>query len=201
MQLDRCDADVRHGRPQAPFSKVLEVLRRHRALDGDRLAEDVVLVSIGDHFDYDLRDPRAAGAEGLKILRWLASHEPAQVRLLLGNHDVSRVMELATISDDEFERARALATSIDETEREERQGRRTRARRSRSTSPRFRRLPPPGVIGRDYASFTSEQRTLVMELLLAGRFHLAHDGRDARWQRRAPHPRRRDRARARACSA
>jgi hypothetical protein len=163
------------GDPQAPFSKVLDVLRWHRALDGERLANDVVLVSIGDHFDYDLRDPRAAGQEGLKILRWLASHDPAQVRLLLGNHDVSRVMELATISDDEFERARSLATSIDETERADGRGA-ARERTIKEYEPAFPSLPPPGVIGRDYASFTSEQRTLVKELLLAGRFHLATTG-------------------------
>jgi hypothetical protein len=163
------------GDPQAPFSKVLDVLRWHRALDGERLAKDVVLVSIGDHFDYDLRDPRAAGQEGLKILRWLASHDPTQVRLLLGNHDVSRVMELATISDGDFERARILATSIDETERADGRGA-ARERTIKEYEPAFPSLPPPGVIGRDYASFTSEQRALVMELLLAGRFHLATTG-------------------------
>ena len=42
------------GDPQAPFAKVLEVLDHHHALDDDKLASDVVLVSIGDHFDYDL---------------------------------------------------------------------------------------------------------------------------------------------------
>ena len=51
------------GAPQAPFAKTLEVLATHRALDGDRLAPDVVLVSIGDHFDYDLNDPDTAGEE------------------------------------------------------------------------------------------------------------------------------------------
>ena len=56
------------GDPQAPFSKLLEVLDRHQALDGDRLASDVVLVSIGDHFDYDLIDWHAAGQDGLKFL-------------------------------------------------------------------------------------------------------------------------------------
>lgn len=163
------------GDPQAPFAKVLEVLDRHHALAGDRLAPDVTLVSIGDHFDYDLRDPRTAGEEGLKILRWLASHDAAQVRLLLGNHDVSRVMELATISDEEFERARILAMAIDETERADGKGA-ARERTIKEYEPAFPTLPPPGVIGRDYASFSSEQRTLVMELLLAGRFHLATTG-------------------------
>jgi len=153
------------GDPQAPFAKVLEVLLWYRALDGDRLASDVVLVSIGDHFDYDVRDPRTAAQEGLKLLRWLASHDSEQAVLLLGNHDAARVMELATIDDARFEAARTLAREVDEHKRSEDEYREA-----------FPDLPPPGVIGRDYASFTSEQRALVMELLLAGRFHLARSG-------------------------
>jgi hypothetical protein len=84
-------------------------------------------------------------------------------------------MELATITDAEFERARTLATAIDETERADGKGA-ARERTIKEYEPAFPTLPPPGVIGRDYASFTSEQRTLVMELLLAGRFHLATTG-------------------------
>jgi hypothetical protein len=163
------------GDPQAPFAKTLEVLAMHRALDGERLAKDVVLVSIGDHFDYDLRDPGTAAREGLTALRWLASHDRHQAIMLLGNHDASRVMELATISDDEFARARALARSIDDTERTH-GTEAARERVAREFVPAFPALPPPGVIGRDYASFTSEQRALVMELLLAGRFRLAAAG-------------------------
>jgi hypothetical protein len=171
------------GDPQAPFAKVLEVLRWHGALDGDRIARDVVLVSIGDHFDYDLRNPQVAAREGLALLRWLASHPPEQVVLLLGNHDASRVMEMALLSDEQFEQARVLARSIDETERTA--GQDIAAERTRSEwLPIFPELPPPGVLGRDYASFTTEQRALVQELLLAGRFHLAvtaelSDGRTA----------------------
>src|SRR5262249_19653704 len=101
------------GDPQAPFAKLLEVLDRHQALDGDHLASDVVLVSIGDHFDYDLVDSATAGQEGLKFLRWLAGHDPSQVKLLLGNHDVSRVMELVAISDERFAAARAFARALD----------------------------------------------------------------------------------------
>jgi hypothetical protein len=121
------------GDPQAPFAKVLDVLTNHGLLRGERLAPDVVLVSIGDHFDYDASDP-GAGAEGLRTLRWLASHDAEQVVLVLGNHDTARVQELATLTQDG---------------------------------------PPPGVLARDYASFSIEQRALVMQLLLAGRFHLA----------------------------
>jgi hypothetical protein len=163
------------GDPQAPFSKTREVLDAHGALAGDRLASDVVLVSIGDHFDYDLNDPVTAAAEGLRTLRWLADHDPAQVILLLGNHDASRVMELATITDEEFTAARVLARSIDATEKTD--GKEAAIERiAREFVPAHPQLPPPGVVGRDYASFTTEQRTLVMELLLAGRFHLALTG-------------------------
>ncbi len=150
------------GDPQAPFAKVLEVLDRHQLLAGDRLAMDVELVSIGDHFDYDVLDPETAGREGVKLLRWLASHDPSQVRLVLGNHDASRVMELAAFDDTGFATARLFARDIDA-------GTRTVAE-FRATYPQ---LPPPGVIGRDYASFHAEQRALMVELVLAGRFQLA----------------------------
>lgn len=163
------------GDPQAPFAKVLDVLGWHRALAGDRLAPDVVLVSIGDHFDYDLRNPTVAAKEGLQLLRWLASHDPAQVVLLLGNHDASRVMEMARLTDEEFEAARKLARSIDETERTA-GGAAAKERTRTEFSPAFPELPPPGVLGRDYASFTTEQRALVQQLLLAGRFRLACTG-------------------------
>ena len=171
------------GDPQAPFAKVLDVLGWHRALAGDRLAPDVTLVSIGDHFDYDLKHPHDAAREGLQLLRWLASHAPEQAVLLLGNHDASRVMEMAHLTDEQFETARTLARSIDETERTH--GADAAAERTRSEFvPAFPELPPPGVLGRDYASFTTEQRKLVQDLLLAGRFHLARtaelpDGRTA----------------------
>jgi hypothetical protein len=141
------------GDPQGPFAKVLEVLDRHALLAGDRLADDVVLVSIGDHFDYDHRDPAGCAREGLQLLRWLAAHDPAQVHLVLGNHDAARVMELAAISDADF----AVARTCDDA----------------TYAARFGHLPPQHVLARDYAAFTVEQRDLVAELLRAGRFHLA----------------------------
>lgn len=153
------------GDPQAPFAKILAVLDRHHLLSGDRLAPDVELVSIGDHFDYDLLDPETAGKEGVKLLRWLASHDPAQVRIVLGNHDASRVMELIGFDDTGFTTARMFAREIE--------GATRTVAEFRAAYPQ---LPPPGVIGRDYASFHAEQRALVIELLLAGRFALATVG-------------------------
>ena len=44
-------------------------------------------------------------AEGVKIVDWLMAHPAEQVRILLGNHDICRVMEFAHISDAEFETA------------------------------------------------------------------------------------------------
>jgi hypothetical protein len=105
------------------------------------------------------------------------------VVLLLGNHDASRVMEMARLTDEQFETARKLARSIDDTEK--REGEAAAAKRTRDEYvAQFPELPPPGVLGRDYASFTTEQRALVQQLLLAGRFHLARtaelpDGREA----------------------
>ncbi|HEV7555496.1 MAG TPA: hypothetical protein VGO00_08585 [Kofleriaceae bacterium] len=160
------------GDPQAPFAHVLDVLDRHGALAGDRIAPDVTLVSIGDHFDYDLNDPITAGTEGIKLLRWLASHDPRNAIIMLGNHDVSRVMELASIDDPRFAEARVLGRSIDETKK--REGREAADRRERDEfHVQFPELPTYGLASRDYASFSVEQRELVIELLLAGRFELA----------------------------
>jgi hypothetical protein len=150
------------GDPQGPFDKLVEVLAHHGALDGDRLAGDVVLVSIGDHFDYDFRDWHSAGQHGLRFLRWLAGHGAAQVKLLLGNHDASRVMELVAISDERFAAARTFAQALDGDP----------ACDARFLAA-FPELPTSGLAGRDFASFSVEQRALTMELLLAGRFDLA----------------------------
>ncbi|HUJ57580.1 MAG TPA: metallophosphoesterase [Kofleriaceae bacterium] len=141
------------GDPQAPLAKLLAVLERHGALAGDRLADDVVLVSIGDHFDYDPQRAEAASREGLALLGWLAAHDPAQAVLLLGNHDAARVMELAAWSDADH----ALARGLDRD----------------AFAARFPAMPPHGVLARDYAAFSVAQRELVQRLLLAGRFHLA----------------------------
>lgn len=155
------------GDPQAPFARVLEVLEANRALGADgRLAPDVTLVSIGDHFDYDLKHPIEAGREGVAVLRWLASHDPAQVVLLLGNHDTARVMELVGLDDKRFAEARALARAM--------QG---KQESDEDFERRFPDIPTAGLAARDYASYSEEQRELVVELLLAGRFHLALVGR------------------------
>ncbi|MCX5745786.1 MAG: transcriptional regulator, partial [Proteobacteria bacterium] len=155
------------GDPQASFDTVMAVLDAHRLLAGERLAADVHLISIGDHFDYDFDDVVASNANGLRTLAWLASHDAAQTTILLGNHDISRVMELATVDDATFAAARSLA----------------RSSRQAEFGVRYPELVAPGLVARDFASFTVAQRDLVVELLLARRMRLATtatlpDGRD-----------------------
>lgn len=154
------------GDPQGSFAAVMAVLGRHGALaaGGDGLAEGVALVSIGDHFDYDLRDPVTAGAEGLRVLRWLAAAPGAH--LLLGNHDLARVTELASLDDESFAAARALAAEAELDPA-------ATARVDAAFRARFPAVGARGLVGRDYASFSVAQRRAVQALLLAGRFHLA----------------------------
>lgn len=160
------------GDPQAPFAAVMKCLAP--VLDGDRLRADVDLISIGDHFDYDLRAPEVSRREGLRVLRWLASHGD-QVTLLFGNHDAARVTELVGASDQEFAAARALALELEETKRTE--GREAAKRReAEEWLPRFASLSTYGICARDYASFDEEQRDLVASLLAQGKFHLAATG-------------------------
>ena len=163
------------GDPQASFAAVLALLSRYDLIGaGGRLRGDARLISIGDHFDYDLRAPEVSAREGLAVLRWLASHPADQVMLVLGNHDAARVIELARISDATFVAARALALDLEQTKQT--QGRAAaKAREGAEFLPQFP-ISTYGLAARDYASFTTEQRDLVVELLLAGRFHLALTG-------------------------
>ncbi|MEZ4409452.1 MAG: hypothetical protein R3A52_23725 [Polyangiales bacterium] len=43
----------------------MALLDRSGVLKGGRLRDDVHLISVGDHFDYDLRIPDIARGEGL----------------------------------------------------------------------------------------------------------------------------------------
>jgi hypothetical protein len=155
------------GDPQAPFSVFLAILRRHRLLDGgDRLRDEVALVSIGDHFDWGGKDEREEAARsGFLLLAWLASHPADQVALVLGNHDLARVCELLRFDDASFAEAQREADAI------YLDASCDRAREQRFLES-YPELPSAESIARDLATFRSEQRGLVAELLRAGRFCL-----------------------------
>lgn len=148
------------GDPQTSFTRFLRILRGHALLDANgRLRDDVGLVSIGDHFDFDggARSLADVGRDGTDILGWLADYPRDQVVILMGNHDAARVMELSHESDESFARAREVAEKGN----------------LKSFLAEFPRIPTPGIAKVDYSSFAVEQRALVQKLLLAGRMRLA----------------------------
>jgi hypothetical protein len=165
------------GDPQAPFEHFLAILRNHRLLDdSDRLANDVHLISVGDHFDYGTHDLAHVATQGLAILRWLASHSSSQVTIIMGNHDAVRVMEFANVPDDAtFAQAHAAGLRIKKSPNDDAE---------RLFLQEFPSIPTVGYAARDFAAFTVEQRELVQSLLLQGRMVMAaavvlHDGREA----------------------
>ena len=163
------------GDPQSSLDRVLEILDRWDLLGEDgRLAPDAGLLSVGDHFDYS-GDADDVSREGTLVLRWLAGHPPGQVVLLAGNHDLSRVMELALVSDAAFAAARRRALEIHRLVSPPDGGARDDAALARARQEYFRDfagLPAPRLVRRDLAGFRESQRQLVQELLLAGRMRL-----------------------------
>ena len=153
------------GDLQTTFDRFMQVLARHGLLGDGRLANDVGLVAVGDYFDFgvvDASNAHVVGAEGTRILRWLAEHDPAQTVILLGNHDLARVQELAYETDPGFREAQHLARqAVQRPELRE---------KFLATHPR---IPTPEVALRDFSAFMVEQRTLLRTLLLEGRARFA----------------------------
>lgn len=170
---------VAMGDPQARAAKVFAVLDHHGLLGDDgRLRDDVQLISIGDHFDFGSRSGGTlddARADGPRLLRWLCAHPPEQVAVLLGNHDVARVMELAGADDARFDDAAALADDLLAGKDADPAG--FAARVEGEYAAAFPELPAPNVVHRDFSSFTEAQRALVQRELLAGRLRLAASAR------------------------
>ncbi len=160
------------GDPQAPLETVLRVLEANGLLaDDGRLRGDVALYSMGDHFDWGgPEDVERAANDGLALLAWLASHPRDQVHLVLGNHDLARVGELAGFDDATFREARLLATDAYARHDEAAE---------RALLARFPALPTAETAARDFAAFTVAQRDLVVALLRERRFRIAFAfGRD-----------------------
>lgn len=154
------------GDPQASFETFLSILDRHGLIaDDGRLAADVRLVSIGDHFDYGSAHNRErSGQAGLSILSWLASHSAEQVTILIGNHDLARVCELARYDDASFTQAHLEAVDL-----QKRGADQTDFLRRNPT------LPDAECVARDYACFSEAQRVVVTELLRQRRLRLASE--------------------------
>lgn len=163
------------GDPQASTGKLFSLLDHQRLLGDDGwLRPDVQLVSVGDHFDYGTR---AAGTiadaqlDGPRFLAWLAAHPPAQITILLGNHDAARVMELARATDARFAAAAGLAAELATGRDAGVPGIGRRVVEEYAVA--FPELPGPGLVHRDFSAFTEAQRGQVQALLLAGRIRLA----------------------------
>jgi len=159
------------GDPQAPLATFLEILDRNDLLaDDGRLHPDVLLVSMGDHFDWGPAEARAFAAENsVRLLSWLAAHPAAQVVLLAGNHDLVRVGELAGFDDATFAAAHDEATVLRTTPRSVP----GRAARRRAFLDQHHALPSVGVAARDWSGFEARQRALVGALIEAGRLRPA----------------------------
>jgi hypothetical protein len=153
------------GDPQAPLERLLDILDAHDALGDDgRLAPDVHLVSIGDHFDWGGRAERETAAQsGLETLSWLAAHAPDQVTLILGNHDLGRVGEMSGFDDEAFRRAQDAADAIHWAEDRDPEA-------ERRFLERHPQLPSPEAAARDFATFRVAQRERVAALLRTRRF-------------------------------
>jgi len=108
-------------------------------------------------------------------LRWLAGLPDERATILLGNHDVVRVAEFAHLDDEAFGRARRRAREIDRATGDEK----------RRLLELFHRdvpgLPSPGLVSRDFSSWSEEQRALVARLLLDGRMRLGATARLHAW--------------------
>lgn len=161
------------GDPQTSLERFFTALARRGLLTRDgRMRPSVGVVSVGDHFDWGragVDDLEAVSRDGEAALRWLASHPPDQVVILAGNHDLSRVMELAFESDTSFAEARDAALALGDAAPD--------TRVVEAFHERFRHIPTPEVAARDLSSFCVSQRVLVQSLLLEGRLRLAASGR------------------------
>lgn len=153
------------GDPQAPLDRLLTILAAHDLLDDPTespasLRPDTHLLVVGDYFD------RRAGSDAA-ALRWLIGHPDHQVTLLLGNHDVVRVIEFWRLSDADWADARARAFDL------QTPGQPPLPDTRAAFFERHPDIPDPAQCVRDFQEFTVDQRRLVQRLLLDRRLRLA----------------------------
>jgi hypothetical protein len=157
------------GDPQADLGRVLAILAHHDVLGDDGwLRPDVLLVSVGDHFDWGKPQEREAGAaSALALVAWLAAHPADQAVMILGNHDLGRVGELADFTDATFAAAQAEADRAY-------QGGHTDEAAEHAFLARWPRVPTAELVARDFGNFREVQRTWVEHLLRVRRFRTAY---------------------------
>jgi len=157
------------GDPQADFTRFLAILDRHGLLGPEGwLRPEVQLISVGDHFDWGKPAEREEVAtSALRLVAWMAAHPEDQAVLLLGNHDLGRVGELATFTDARFAAAQVEADGIY-------RGDDTNEARERDFLTRYPEVPNVELVARDFGNFREVQRDWVAYLLRAGRFRVAH---------------------------
>lgn len=127
-------------------------------------------MTVGDYFDYHDKETDSVEVtrkNGFEILSWLASHDPEQVTILLGNHDISRVQELIEMSDERFREARAMAFALDKPDS---------VWTIEDFFEAFPEIPNPTIVLRDFSSYGEIQRDLLKRLLLEGRVKLGAFG-------------------------
>ncbi|WP_338863188.1 metallophosphoesterase [Myxococcus stipitatus] len=157
------------GDPQAPFDKVLRILEHQGLLGEDGwLKPDVQLVSVGDHFDWGPPSERdAASRSALELVAWFAAHPADQVLLLLGNHDLARVGEMAGFDDARFAMAQAEADRVYQHGVTDEAG-------ERAFLERWPQVPTAELVARDFGNFRQVQRDWVEHLLRVRRFRAAY---------------------------
>lgn len=159
------------GDPQASIEKFFAILERNHVRIGDRVAEDTRLISIGDHFDWGRPDEREhATKSGTALFEWLLAHDAEQTIIILGNHDLARVGELAGFDQETYEAAR------EEADRAYRGNRRNDVDKEAEAKllEKYPSIPTAELIARDFSCFEVRQRELVKKAIHEGRAKLAY---------------------------
>jgi hypothetical protein len=157
------------GDPQADLDRFLDILAHQGLLGADGwLRPEVQLVSVGDHFDWGKPHEREAVARSaLALVAWLAAHPADQAVMLLGNHDLGRVGELAGFTDATFAAAQAEADRAY-------QGGHTDEALEAAFLARWPQVPTAELVARDFGNFREAQRAWVEHLLRVKRFRTAY---------------------------
>lgn len=157
------------GDPQTTPNRFFSVLDRFGLLGPDGLlTPGFGLVSMGDHFDFSMGAPEAEQA-GREIFAWLVA-QGTSTHVLAGNHDIARVAELAFESDQTYARAKRDAAILRDRHLE---GRKDEVHALvEGFFADHPHLPSPGIVLKDFASFSEAQRDRVERALVARRLRL-----------------------------